>query len=212
MDNKTLGHYKKLLLNKKSKYINTKELMNEHSESEQGMSGASELSNYDNHPADLGSEVFELGLNNALIIHDKQSISDIDDALSKIENGLYGLCEFCGNPISKERLDALPFATLCIECENSREVDFKDIKTSRPSEEIAIGSPFGHKNLNSQDDDEYEGLDILNDLMKQGSSDSPQDMGGYKDYKDFYTNDTDNQGIVEDVEKYSNDDYKRGLQ
>ena len=39
--------------------------------------------------------------------------------------------------------------------------------------------------LNRLEDNEYEGMDILNDVLKYGSSDTPQDMGGYHDYKDF---------------------------
>jgi DnaK suppressor protein len=46
----------------------------------------------------------------------RQEMSDVTRALEKIEKGTYGLCENCGQPISPERLEALPQATLCVNC------------------------------------------------------------------------------------------------
>ncbi len=42
--------------------------------------------------------------------------TEIEHALKKIENGTYGLCDSCGQPIAENRLEALPQASLCIEC------------------------------------------------------------------------------------------------
>jgi len=49
----------------------------------------------------------------------KQTIIHIDRALLRLENGSYGICTACGQPISDERLRALPYAELCIECASS---------------------------------------------------------------------------------------------
>ena len=43
-------------------------------------------------------------------------LAAIDKALAKIEDGTYGTCERCGKPIGAERLEALPYAELCIDC------------------------------------------------------------------------------------------------
>lgn len=45
----------------------------------------------------------------------RQSLIYVENALSRIENGTYGECEVCGEPIETQRLDALPYATLCME-------------------------------------------------------------------------------------------------
>ena len=45
----------------------------------------------------------------------------VNRALSKMELGTYGVCERCGNPIGLERLDALPWAILCIDCKRKGE-------------------------------------------------------------------------------------------
>lgn len=211
MNNKTIQHYKKELLNKRAEFENIKASMNENSEAKQNMFGSGELSNYDNHPADLSSEVAELGVNNALMVHDEYFIDQVEHALEKIEKGTFGNCEICGKEIEKERLDAMPYASRCIECENENNIEITDNNYIRPVEEQVIDAPFGRKYLNQQEDDEYEGIDQLNDLMKYGSSDSPQDMGGYEDYEEFYTNEIDNQGIVDKMDKISNEQYKKQL-
>lgn len=46
----------------------------------------------------------------------QRMIMQIDAALSRIEQGTYGICKACGEPISNERLQALPYITLCIDC------------------------------------------------------------------------------------------------
>jgi len=46
----------------------------------------------------------------------RENLHDVDLALSKIEKGTYGICERCGNPISPERLEAIPYARLCVSC------------------------------------------------------------------------------------------------
>ena len=56
-----------------------------------------------------------------------------------------------------------------------------------------------------------QGLDYLNDLMKYGSADSPQDLGGYRDYKNYYNNEQDEQGIVDSMDKIFNEEYKKQL-
>jgi DnaK suppressor protein len=46
----------------------------------------------------------------------RSNLRDVERALAKMEAGTYGTCESCGKPIGLERLDALPWAVLCIEC------------------------------------------------------------------------------------------------
>lgn len=46
----------------------------------------------------------------------RSNLHDVDRALAKIEGGTYGTCERCGKPIGDERLEAIPWALLCIDC------------------------------------------------------------------------------------------------
>jgi len=51
----------------------------------------------------------------------RDTLEKIDQALKKLEEGTYGICEDCGNDISEQRLKALPFAIHCVECKQRRE-------------------------------------------------------------------------------------------
>lgn len=75
-----------------------------------------ELSSYDNHPADIGTEVYMQDMQNSLTIHEAGKLDNIENALSKIENGNYGICEECQKQIDEERLDILPETNLCSDC------------------------------------------------------------------------------------------------
>ena len=46
----------------------------------------------------------------------RTNLREVERALAKLDNGSYGTCERCGNPIGAERLDAIPWAPLCIDC------------------------------------------------------------------------------------------------
>src|SRR5690606_38525115 len=58
-----------------------------------------ELSSYDNHPADHGSELFARELDVALLEHEERELADIEEALQRIRKGTYGICEVCGQEI-----------------------------------------------------------------------------------------------------------------
>jgi len=216
MDKKELQHFRELLNKRLGEIDRTIGVMKDNNEGEQGIYSPSELSNYDNHPADLGSELFLTEMNTALKVHEENILQDIKDAIGRVNDGTYGICAHCGKDIPEERLEVMPYAKLCVDCEEklessplreARGLSNKD----RPNEEKVIDAPFGRKYLNRQEDDEFEGMDQLSDLMKYGSSDSPQDLGGYHDYEDYYNNETDKQGIVDDMDQVSNDEYKRQL-
>lgn len=71
-----------------------------------------------NHPADAGSETFERTKDLALRANVGGMLAQIDLALAKLDAGTYGKCDRCGQPISPARLEALPYATLCVACQD----------------------------------------------------------------------------------------------
>lgn len=76
---------------------------------------------YDNHLADTATETYDRELDYTLEENSEHVLADIDAALKRIEDGTYGICSNCGKPISPERLEARPWATLCIDCQRERE-------------------------------------------------------------------------------------------
>lgn len=81
----------------------------------------SDLSDYDNHPADAASETFEREKDLAIDENMGDMIASIDRAIEKIDEGNYGICDRCGREIGKVRLEALPYAAFCIECQDIME-------------------------------------------------------------------------------------------
>ncbi len=74
-----------------------------------------------NHMAEDASETFEHEKSLALLANLRSLEDRVDRALRKLEQGTYGVCEDCGKPIAEERLAAIPYATLCIDCKAKRE-------------------------------------------------------------------------------------------
>ncbi|HET6683578.1 MAG TPA: TraR/DksA C4-type zinc finger protein [Gaiella sp.] len=75
----------------------------------------------DQHLADHASEMVDRELDESLEDNAEQLVQDIDRALEKIDDGTYGKCERCGQEIPQERLDAVPYATLCVSCRQLEE-------------------------------------------------------------------------------------------
>ena len=77
----------------------------------------SEISDYDDHPADVATETFEREKDRALRENARETLERVDAALRKMDTGTYGLCDICGQTIPAGRLDAVPYATLCVKCQ-----------------------------------------------------------------------------------------------
>ena len=75
----------------------------------------------DNHLADLATETVDREIDYTLEENSEHVLSAIDAALSRIEDGSFGVCTSCGKPIAEERLAALPWATTCIDCKRLEE-------------------------------------------------------------------------------------------
>lgn len=74
-----------------------------------------------NDQADVGSTTLERDHEMSLANNAREMLDQIERALSRIEDGTYGICESCGNAIGKGRLQAFPRATLCVSCKEREE-------------------------------------------------------------------------------------------
>ena len=79
--------------------------------------GSPTESRYGDHPADEGTDIFEEEKALALQAHLAGMLSEVEQALRRIEQGTYGRCEQCGREIALGRLVAIPYARLCVECQ-----------------------------------------------------------------------------------------------
>jgi DnaK suppressor protein len=74
-----------------------------------------ELSSFDQHPGDSGTETFELEKNVSLLEQVEDELAEIEAAFGRLERGTYGTCQACGRPIGDERLEAMPATRFCVE-------------------------------------------------------------------------------------------------
>lgn len=92
-----------------------------HNISEQASLG--ELSNLDQHQADIGTETFDRERDLSLLEQVEAELADIEHALERLEEGTYGTCEACNKPIGDERLEAVPAARFCLEDQDKAEAE-----------------------------------------------------------------------------------------
>ncbi len=113
MRKERLEHFRKIL--------NTKleELLQEAEKTVSGMNRADD----DHFPDPTDRASLETDRNFILRVRDRERklIVKVKEALKRIEEGTYGICEICGEPISEKRLEARPVTTSCIECKKEEE-------------------------------------------------------------------------------------------
>jgi RNA polymerase-binding protein DksA len=90
-------------------------------EGHETLSEASGENNYRDHMADQGTATFTRELDMTLEDNVREALSSVQKALVRMDEGVYEVCERCGAAIAKERLVAMPTATLCIQCKSDEE-------------------------------------------------------------------------------------------
>ena len=113
-------HFRDLLLDERKRVVDA--IDNIHAENPGSMADETEeLSFQDNHMGDVATATFDREMASTLEDNSSHVLAEIDAALARIEDGTYGRCERCGKEIGAERLEALPWATLCIEDKRQQE-------------------------------------------------------------------------------------------
>ncbi|WP_370511986.1 TraR/DksA C4-type zinc finger protein [Lysinibacillus sp. BW-2-10] len=174
---------KKMLLEQKESLVRDSDYDEKYLERGSLRDSVDELSTVDNHPADLGTELYEREKDMALKVHDEDELAKVNAALEKMDNGTYGVCEVCHEDIPYERLEALPFTAFCIE-----HTDAKSIPKDRPVEEQVILPPVDNSFSGRDDkDDIHDYEDTFQLVAKYGTSETPSDFeGDSDDYGDLY--------------------------
>jgi RNA polymerase-binding transcription factor DksA len=86
-----------------------------------GADPAGGLSNLPIHPSDLGNDTYQQEVAVTLLENESLLLGQVAAALRRIEDGTYGRCQGCGRDMPLKRLEALPYATHCLECANRLE-------------------------------------------------------------------------------------------
>jgi RNA polymerase-binding transcription factor DksA len=93
----------------------------EHLHDESEDDSISELSHLQQHQADVGSETFEREKDFSILEQVEAELHDVQRALQRLDEGTYGVCEACNQPIGDERLEALPATRFCIQHQSEAE-------------------------------------------------------------------------------------------
>ncbi|NNE93519.1 MAG: TraR/DksA family transcriptional regulator [Verrucomicrobiales bacterium] len=89
----------------------------------QDTKGAAGESAFGMHQADAGSDAYDRDFALSLLSQEQDALYEIDEALTRIELGTYGICEVSGEKIPQARLEALPFARLTVQCQERAEAE-----------------------------------------------------------------------------------------
>jgi YteA family regulatory protein len=159
-----------------------------------------ELSTYDNHPADLGTETFEMGKDLALNENAEANLREVTEALAIIRTDDYGICVTCRQPIPFERLQAIPETRFCV-----THTPEQEISDRRPVEEEVLFPPFGRTSLDANSGNtQFDGEDAWQIVESWGNSDSPamSENREVHGYDDLFIEADEHEGYVEDFESF----------
>jgi len=92
----------------------------------------SEASAFGMHQADAGSDAYDRDFALSLLSQEQDALYEIDEALKRIEQGTYGICELCNKPILHARLEAIPFARFTVDCQSQLEKQRKMTRSRQP--------------------------------------------------------------------------------
>ena len=111
---------RQLLITERAKLVDEiKSIARDASTSPREASG--DLSAYTIHMADMAADTYERELSMNIVSSEQEILYQIDDALKRLDDDSYGVCQQCNQPIAMSRLKAVPYASLCISCQRTKE-------------------------------------------------------------------------------------------
>lgn len=118
MGHQNLEHFKNILLSRQRELLDK---VNNSRYKEESMKETSGDHSYSLHLADQGSDSMEREQTFMFASLDGNFLTELNEAIDRIEEGSYGICTMCGSEINEARLEAIPYARLCLECKAQEE-------------------------------------------------------------------------------------------
>ena len=116
-----LKDFKKIVLKKKEELLNDLKHISDDTLRKSQKEASGDISGYTYHMADVATDNYDREFSLGLASNERKSLYELDDALKRIEEGIFGICDDCKSSITKIRLKAVPSARLCIKCQQKRE-------------------------------------------------------------------------------------------
>ncbi len=118
---KDLKDFKKIVQRRKEEILDDLKHISDDTLRKSQKEASGDISGYTYHMADVATDNYDREFSLGLASAERKSIYELDDALKRIEDGSFGICDDCKGAITKIRLKAVPSARLCIKCQQKRE-------------------------------------------------------------------------------------------
>jgi RNA polymerase-binding protein DksA len=116
-----MGEYKKLIAKRRGEVQDNINHISADTLKQSQKDASGDISGYTYHMADVATDTYDREFSLGIASNERELIYELEDALKRIEEGTYGVCEDCKDLITKTRLKALPYARLCVKCQQKRE-------------------------------------------------------------------------------------------
>jgi RNA polymerase-binding protein DksA len=121
LSKKDLTAFKKLILKRKEEILDDIKHISDDTLKKSQKDASGDISGYTYHMADVATDTYDREFSLGLASNDREMLYAYEDALKKLEEGTFGVCEECNNVIAKTRLKAVPYAPLCVKCQAKKE-------------------------------------------------------------------------------------------
>lgn len=118
---KELSDFKKIVLKRKEEILDEIKHICDDTLKKSQRDASGDISGYTYHMADVATDSYDREFSLGLASNERKFLFELDDALKKIEEGAFGICEECKSLIAKTRLKAVPYARLCVKCQEKKE-------------------------------------------------------------------------------------------
>ncbi|MFH1202647.1 MAG: TraR/DksA family transcriptional regulator [Candidatus Omnitrophota bacterium] len=118
---KDLKYFKKIIAELRAKALEEVQQISEDSLKQSQREAAGDISTYTYHMADVATDTYDREFSMGLASNERKLLYEIEDALKRIDDSTFGICEGCQKAISKSRLKAVPYTRLCLKCQSIRE-------------------------------------------------------------------------------------------
>jgi len=118
---KELIEFKKIILKRKEEVLDEIKHISEDTLKKSQKDASGDISGYTYHMADVATDAYDREFSLGLASNGRELLYEFDDALKKIDDGTFGICEACKSLITKTRLKAVPNARQCVKCQEKKE-------------------------------------------------------------------------------------------
>jgi RNA polymerase-binding transcription factor DksA len=148
-----------------------------------GGNGGSELSNAPFHIGDMGTEEYLYDMNATLLANEQYIVGEAREALRRIDEDTFGKCQACGRPISKARLEAIPYTRFCVKCaaanDATPQVNLNEGRPQSPDDTLAPEGEMDEDRLKHRDPLEFPRTPVhRGDVHAAGSAGGGTAVGG----------------------------------